>query len=143
MKKLRNMCENHESYLTERMRWTLIVKDERQNIDRIYLNQTSKGTMQTEQDQIYSVCNKAKYTLIMERDVYCTLCKKWIGEEVGDGYESETDYDAIMKQHREFINQQVKNANNAVKNGKLSEYVKWIIENNPEPFHNKKQRKNV
>lgn len=123
------MCSHDKSYLTERLRWTLIVKDEQQrmNIGRIYLNQTSKETMQTEQDQIYSVCNKAKYTLIMERDVYCTLCKKWLGEEVGDGYESETDYDAIMKQHREMIEQQVQSANNAVKNGKLVEYVKGIM----------------
>lgn len=123
------MCSHDKSYLTERLRWTLIVKDEQQrmNIGRIYLNQTSKETMQTEQDQIYSVCNKDKYTLIMERDVYCTLCKKWIGEEVGDGYESETDYDAIMKQHREMIEQQVKCANNAVKNGKLIEYVKGSL----------------
>jgi len=37
--------------------------------------------MQTEQDAIYSVCNKAKYTLIMERDLYCMLCKKWLGDE--------------------------------------------------------------
>ena len=127
-------CYQHEYSLRERMRWTLLVKDDNQlmNIERIYLNQTSKEKMQTEQDEIYSVCNKAKYTLIMERDVYCTLCKKWLGEEVDlDGYESDTDYDAIMKQQREMIEKQVKSANNAVKNGKLAEYVRWSIENNP------------
>ena len=43
-----------------------------------------------------------------------------------DGYE--TDYNDIMKQHREMIEQQVKCANNAVKNGKLIEYVKGNID---------------
>lgn len=122
-------CYQHESSLRERLRWTLLVKDENQ---RIYLNQTSKDTMQLEQDAIYSVCTSDNYSLILERDVYCTLCNKWLDEEVDedDGYESETDYNAIMKQHRELIEKQVKAANNAVKNGKLHEYVRWVIENN-------------
>lgn len=124
-------CCQDEYSLRERLRWTLIVKDENQ---RIYLNQTSKDTMHLEQVAIYSVCTSDNYTLIMEREVYCTLCKKWIDDEevdLYDGYESDTDYDAIMKQHRELIEKQVKAANNAVKNGKLAEYVKWSIENNP------------
>ena len=116
----------HKSYLTERLRWTILVKDENR---RIYLNQTTKDTMQTEQDEIYSVCTSDNYSLIIERDVYCTSCNKWLDDEVADdGYESETDYNDIMKQHREMIEQQVKCANNAVKNGKLIEYVKGIID---------------
>ena len=52
--------------------------------------------MQTEQDAIYSVCNSDKYTLLLEREIYCTSCDKWMNDI----------------QQREIIEQYVQFANN-------------------------------